>query len=187
MRFRGGGVGHRSTWHATDWFLDDRDKLDEREDVGDEEEELEEQELNEGMEEVKISTGLRKGIEDGDEDEDEEDKDEEDEGKDEEDEDEDEMNDYGYDGIDEIDDSEEENGAEQNGEDSENEIVDDALGAEDGEDDEDDEINDYELWIHAAVHVVSLLVCMQNYFTGFKSVHQPGRVMYTGPNYFMLN
>lgn len=28
MRFRGGGVGHRLTRHATDFFKSDRDDLD---------------------------------------------------------------------------------------------------------------------------------------------------------------
>ena len=28
MRFRGGGIGHKSTREATDWFLQDRDILD---------------------------------------------------------------------------------------------------------------------------------------------------------------
>jgi hypothetical protein len=28
MRYRGGGVGHKSTRDATDWFLNDRDRLD---------------------------------------------------------------------------------------------------------------------------------------------------------------
>jgi hypothetical protein len=28
MRFHGGGVGHKSTWNATDQFLDDRDHVE---------------------------------------------------------------------------------------------------------------------------------------------------------------
>ena len=37
MRFRGGGVGHKSTREATDCFKNDRDKLDLRIDINDDE------------------------------------------------------------------------------------------------------------------------------------------------------
>jgi hypothetical protein len=110
MRYRGGGVGHKSTRKATDWFLSDRDKLDEG---GNEDEEL-----NEAMEDVDIDGTVLDLNDDVDEDE---------------------IEEYGYDGIEEIEEGDEDEDEEQSdGEDGQ--VIDDAgLGAEDGEDDEDDD------------------------------------------------
>jgi hypothetical protein len=48
MRFRGGGVGHKSTRDATDFFKSDRDLLD----LAPASSELEEEEMDEGVEEI---------------------------------------------------------------------------------------------------------------------------------------
>jgi hypothetical protein len=143
MHFHGGGVGHKSTWQATDWFLSDRDKLDKGGETDAEEE------FNDEMDDMKIKDAEF----DSDEGElhaDAEMEDTEIEGAeqpgldlDEEAYELDEIEEYGYDGIEEIeesDENEDEDGGDDGGATSE---VDDAvLGAEDGEDD-DDEADDY--------------------------------------------
>ncbi|KAG1840499.1 hypothetical protein DFJ58DRAFT_718370 [Suillus subalutaceus] len=104
MRFRGGGVGHKSTRQATDWFLSDRDKLDEggetnaEEEFNDEMDDMEiedaefdsdERELrgNAEMEDTETEGAEQPGL-DSDEEADE-----------------DEIEEYGYDGIKELEES----------------------------------------------------------------------------------
>jgi hypothetical protein len=112
MRFRGGGVGHKSTREATDRFLQDRDVLDLRDDEHPEMETHSDSDDNNDDKEGNSSAG-------GDENQEEwTDEDDEEEG------------DYGYGGL-----SAEESGEETNGSDSDSpdSEADDELGPEDGE------------------------------------------------------
>lgn len=132
MRFRGGGVGHKSTRQATDWFLSDRDKLDEGGGTDTEDE------FNDGMNDMEIQCELSdaemedteiKGAEPGFD-------------SDEAEAYEDEIEEYGYDGIEEIEEGDEDEDGDSDDGDAISEVDDAVLGAEDGEDDED-EADDY--------------------------------------------
>jgi hypothetical protein len=56
MRFRGGGVGHKSTRDATDFFKNDRDPLDLKVSVSDSE--SEEEEISNPVEEIEPDENL---------------------------------------------------------------------------------------------------------------------------------
>ncbi|KAG2129732.1 hypothetical protein DEU56DRAFT_758019, partial [Suillus clintonianus] len=132
MRFRGGGVGHRTTREATDGFLDDRDPLDVRHAsaavVSNQNKGAEGDESN-TVDYVEGSATQGKAIEldEGDSDQPDSDND-----------------DYGYSGIQQEIEGEDLNEDEGDGEDDEvvegnvGDEIDDELGAEDGEDSDEE-------------------------------------------------
>lgn len=127
MRFRGGGVGHKSTRESTAVFLEDRDPLDEitRDDSEEDFEDLESG-INQGAQLSAGSastTAQNQAI--GDEDEDDI---------------ESEMDEYGYGGLDEEEEATDEEDEEQG---DGLEEANDEVGPEDGEDDAMDEYEGY--------------------------------------------
>lgn len=124
MRFRGGGIGHKSTRKSTAVFLEDRDPLDEI--AEDDSEEGLESGIDQADNLVSGSTSTAQNQAAGDEDEEDI---------------ESEMDEYGYWGISEEEDVIDEEGAKEQADGLEE--ANDEVGPEDGEDDALDEYEGY--------------------------------------------
>ncbi|KAG2098398.1 uncharacterized protein F5147DRAFT_777641 [Suillus discolor] len=127
MRFRGGGVGHKSTRESTAVFLEDRDPLDEitRDDSKEDFEDLESG-INQGAQlSARSASTTAQNQATGDEDKDNI---------------ESEMDEYGYGGLDEEEEATDEEDEEQG---DGLEEANDKVGPEDGEDDAMDEYEGY--------------------------------------------
>jgi hypothetical protein len=138
MRFRGGGVGHKSTRDATRKFLEDRDPLDRitpaaPNEVTDSESE---QDGEDGEDAPVAGEEMMDGIE-GDEDEDVTADGNDDMQLDSE------MDEYGYGGLDQEEEQTDDEDDEDNGDENDGLDADDDLGPEDGEDDADDDLEGY--------------------------------------------
>jgi hypothetical protein len=144
MRFRGGGVGHKSTREATAVFLEDRDPLDKvsvaQEDAGEDtssednseirghqDSDSDHEELAQLDTRVVATTQNQDMAEEGEMD---------DAG-------ESEIEEYGYGGLDDSESETDNEGDEEQADNGVDEVIDNELGPEDGEDDVEDEYEGY--------------------------------------------